>query len=176
LYRIEVYFVRTNISIGENLIDENSAEGGATTCTASTNMSQTLGCASYYSIESANPDLFGPGLDFTQRRLSKSWRLETQVPAKTNCPVFLLLTMGTAFRGVVHIRFLKGTASNTHCSRIYNWVDDRSRLHVGAAAKWDKHTTILTSAPFEPEAPPRPWHSKTALDYQLDASSAAAKV
>ena len=179
VFYLSVYHLPTyNMSIQENLI-WNSTEGpGATPCNASTNMSQSLDCASFYSIEACNPDLFGLGLDFSTGTLVHQLTFgNSGSSCKSRLPGLPALGDGHCIPWSLALFGFTQQQLATPIVRSadFNFVDDASRLHVGATSHWDQHTSILTASPFKPVAPARPWHSKTALDYQLVPGSAAAK-
>ena len=172
IFYLSVYHLpASNMSITENLI-WNCTEGGVTVCNASTNFSHSLACASYYSAEACNPN---SGLGFSTATLGdelafgNSGSCHDKVPGLPNLGDGHCIPWSDALFGFSEQQLA------TPIVRIadYNYVDDRSRLHVGSTAQWDKHTTVLTSTPFKPVD--TAWHSKTALDYQLDPTSAAAK-
>ena len=126
--------------------------------------------------EACNPDVFGPGLDFTSATLAQEMKFAISAACHTAPPGLPGIGDGHCIPWSVAQFGLTEQQLATPIVRIadYNWVDDPSRLHVGATARWDKHTTVLTSSPFKPVAPAR-LHRMTALDYQLDPSSAPAK-
>eukprot|EP01050_Picozoa_sp_SAG11_P007880 SAG11_NODE_670_length_7823_cov_9.340886_4_plen_1737_part_00 len=178
VFYLSVYHLPSyNISIAQNLI-WNSTEDGATPCGPSTNFSQELSCASYYSIEACNPDLFGPGLDFSTATLAQELAFGNSGSCtnKSLTPGLPALGDGHCIPWSTALFGFTRQQLATPIVRLadFNFVDDASRLHVGAAARWDKHTTVLTNNPFKPVGPARPWHSKTSLDYQLNEGSAAA--
>jgi hypothetical protein len=177
IFYLSVYHLpASNMSISDNLI-WNSTEGdGSTRCNVSTNMSQDLACASYYSVEACNPDMFGPGLDFSSATLQQELTFGDGAACHAKVPGVPALGDGHCIPCSQALFGFSDQELATPVVRIAdrNFVDEVSRLHVGATAQWDQHTTVLTTTPFKPLGPRRPWHSTTAFDYQLDPSSAAA--
>ena len=53
-----------------------------------------------------------------------------------------------------------------------NFVSDARLLHKGACLQWDTNTLELSARPFDAvDGTPRPWHSRTALDYNIPPTS-----